>query len=159
MNTINIILRATKQNPFNSHNHEHDHSEFAHFALDLDNLISAEKIMTQPRLIENLKQFIKDNHVKDVDIKSSVRLESQLNSHGEFCISLNSDWFKHYFIVKIVHWNWSCSQRSWIKNWVHIWSHLFDNHLISSWRTASSLNSLVKVFLLAIWHYLGHCPN
>jgi len=103
MNTINIILRATKQNPFNSHHHEHDLSEFAHFALDVDNLISAEKIMTQPSLMQNLKQFIKDNHVKDVDIESAVRLESQLNSLGEFCISLNRDWFKHYFIVKIIH--------------------------------------------------------
>ena len=103
MNTINIILKATKQNPFRSHHNEHDLSEFAHFALDVDNLISAEKIMTQPRLIQNLKQFMNDNEVQDVDIKSAVRLESQLNSLGEFCISLNRDCFKHYFIVKIVH--------------------------------------------------------
>lgn len=104
MNTIKIILRETKQNPFTRHHHEHELCEHANFALNVDNLISAEKIMAQPRLIQNLKQFIKDSHVKDVDIESAVRLESQLNSLGEFCISLNKDWTKHYFIVKIIHW-------------------------------------------------------
>lgn len=103
MNTIKIRLRATKQNPFVSHHNEYNLNEIAHFTIDVDNLISAEKIMTQPRLIQNLKKFVKDNNVKDIDIQSAVRLESQLNSLGEFCISVNRDLLKHYFIVKIVH--------------------------------------------------------
>ncbi len=103
MNTINIILSATKNNPFNSHHDEYDYNELAHFVLEIDNYISAEKIMTQPKLIQYLKNFYKDNNHEVGDIKSAVRLESHLNSLGEFCISLNRDWFEHYFIIKIVH--------------------------------------------------------
>ena len=103
MNTLKIILAATQKNPFNCHNNEHDYNEFAHFALNVDNFISAEKILSQPKLIENLKKYCKENHVKNDDIRSAVKLESQLNSLGEFCISLNTDWFKQYFIIKVVH--------------------------------------------------------
>ena len=103
MNTINVILTATKNSPFASHQNNNDHGELAKFAIEVDNLISAEKIMTQRGLIQNIKAFIKDNYLKDIDIRSALTLESQLNSLGEFCISLNKDWFKHYFIVKIVH--------------------------------------------------------
>ena len=103
MNRLKIILSATTKNPFNRHVNGYDDIEFAHFALNVDNFISAEKIMTQPMLIQNLKKFCKENHVKDNDIKSAVKLETQLNSLGEFCISLNTDWFKQYFIVRIVH--------------------------------------------------------
>ena len=103
MNTIKIILSATKHSPFTSHHNNNDLGELAKFAIEIDNLISAEKIMTQRGLMQNIRTFIKDNYLKEVDIKSALTLETQLNSLGEFCISLNKDWFKHYFIVKIVH--------------------------------------------------------
>ena len=103
MNTINIILEATRQNPFKRHHGGNDQSQFAHFSVEVDNLISADKIMTQRNLIHNLKTFIQDSQLNDIDIKSALRLESQLNGLGEFCISLKRDWLKRYFIVKIVH--------------------------------------------------------
>ena len=101
MNTINIIIRATRLSPFRSHHSENVDTELAHFAVKVNTLISAEKIMSQRSLLNILKQFIKDNYLKDIDVSSALRLESQLNSLGEFCISLNKEWFKHYFIVKV----------------------------------------------------------
>lgn len=103
MNTINIILEATRQNPFKRHQNVAQLSEFTRFSMEVDNLICADSIIAQQSLIQNIRSFIKDSQLKDVDIKSALRLESQLNGLGEFCISVKRDLLKHYFIIKVVH--------------------------------------------------------
>ena len=98
MNTLKIMLQATYLNPFR----RSDYQESEPYTIEVDNLISADKIISRPDLKTMIKQYVKENRMNGIDLNSRVRLETQLNCFGEFCISLKKDYARQYFIVKIL---------------------------------------------------------
>lgn len=97
MNTLKVMFKATYLNPFRRSNYQ----ESEPFVIEVDNLISADKIIAGPGLKSRIKQYVKENRINGVDFNSRLRLETQLNCFGEFCISLKKDYARQYFIVKI----------------------------------------------------------